>query len=78
MPYHIEEDLSKRKAAPTTVSFKMKHNSFIIQKYIERPFLIFNRKFDIRVWTFLNYDGCFYIFKLAITCVYDIFVGKDI
>lgn len=41
----------------------MKHNSFIIQKYIERPLLINKRKFDIRVWAFLNYDGNFYIFK---------------
>ncbi|CDW72701.1 tubulin-tyrosine ligase family protein [Stylonychia lemnae] len=42
---------------------KIKHNSFIIQKYIERPLLIYERKFDIRVWVFMNYDGCVYMFK---------------
>jgi len=41
----------------------MKHNSFIIQKYIERPLLIKNRKFDIRVWVFINYDLNCYFFK---------------
>ena len=41
----------------------MKHNSFIIQKYIERPLLIDQRKFDIRVWAFINYDQSVYFFK---------------
>lgn len=43
--------------------YKFKHNSFIIQKYIERPFLIYQRKFDIRVWVFINYEGSIYFFK---------------
>ena len=37
-----------------TSSHKIKHNTFIIQKYIERPLLIYKRKFDIRVWVLLN------------------------
>lgn len=42
---------------------RFKHNSFIIQKYIEKPLLIHNRKFDIRVWVFINYDFSCYMFK---------------
>jgi hypothetical protein len=33
---------------------KLKFNTFIIQKYIEKPLLINNRKFDIRVWVCLT------------------------
>ena len=43
--------------------FKFKHNSFIIQKYIEMPFLVYQRKFDIRVWVFINYEGSVFFFK---------------
>ena len=42
---------------------KIKHNTFIIQKYIERPLLIFKRKFDIRVWVLLNSDHELFFFK---------------
>ena len=41
---------------------KIKLNTFIIQKYLERPLLIENRKFDIRVWVLIthNYDVFFF------------------
>jgi hypothetical protein len=42
---------------------KIKHNTFIIQKYIERPLLICDRKFDIRVWVLLDQDHNLYFFK---------------
>ena len=42
---------------------KIKHNTFIIQKYIERPLLIYKRKFDIRVWVLLSQDHDLFFFK---------------
>ena len=32
----------------------LKSTSFVIQKYLERPLLIKDRKFDIRVWVMVS------------------------
>jgi tubulin--tyrosine ligase len=42
---------------------KKKDLYWVIQKYIERPFLYKQRKFDIRVWVLLNdqFDIYFYL-----------------
>jgi len=41
----------------------IKSSSFIIQKYMEDPMLINNRKFDIRVWVLLTMDCRVFFFK---------------
>ena len=41
----------------------IKQSAFVVQKYIERPLLINNRKFDIRVWVLLDYNYDVYFFK---------------
>mmetsp|Transcript_6421 Transcript_6421/g.5517 ORF Transcript_6421/g.5517 Transcript_6421/m.5517 type:complete len:205 (-) Transcript_6421:455-1069(-) len=51
--------------APTmdTSKAKIKSSTFVIQKYIEKPCLINNRKFDIRVWVLMTHDLKVYFFK---------------
>ena len=41
----------------------IRSQTFIIQKYIERPLLVNKRKFDIRVWVALTQDMDVYFFR---------------
>ncbi len=41
----------------------IKSRAFVIQKYVERPLLIRDRKFDIRVWALVTQEMKLYFFK---------------
>ncbi|CAD8070956.1 unnamed protein product [Paramecium sonneborni] len=42
---------------------QIKSSSFVIQKYIQRPFLLDGRKFDIRLWVLVTHKFDIYIFN---------------
>lgn len=62
------EETYREKVDPTfsnvgSVPSKIQSSTFVIQKYIEKPLLLNNRKFDIRVWVMLSHDLKLYFFK---------------
>lgn len=46
-----------------TSGYMIKSHQFVIQKYVEKPLLIDNRKFDIRVWVLVDHEMNLYCFK---------------
>jgi len=46
-----------------TGSYIVRSHQFVIQKYVEKPLLIDDRKFDIRVWVLVDHEMNLYCFK---------------
>ena len=57
------ELISNYKQLLANLAGKLKGETFIIQKYIERPLLYQGRKFDIRVLALIDNDFNFYRYK---------------
>ena len=53
---------SPAKAEASSVSV-VKSHKFVVQKYIEKPMLVNDRKFDVRVWVLIDQDMNLYCFK---------------
>jgi len=58
-----EEMLVNKTKATKSPKNKIRARSFVIQKYIEKPLLIYNRKFDIRCWALVTHEMKLYFFK---------------
>jgi len=48
-----DSNMNKSRAGRT---HRFKFSTFVLQKYLEKPLLVNNRKFDIRVWCLVTYE----------------------
>lgn len=54
-------ETKKKKGPPNAGGFRSR--TFVVQKYIESPLLVYNRKFDIRVYAMVTHEMKLYFFK---------------
>lgn len=59
-PAQVEKAATTKEFGQST---NVKSEVFVIQKYIERPLLIDERKFDIRLWVLISFDNRCYLFQ---------------
>lgn len=56
-----EDEEKEAKKGPPRANFRSR--TFVIQKYIEHPLLVYQRKFDIRAFAMVTHDMHLYFFK---------------
>ena len=61
--YHLSLRSQSKPSPVRTHSNKPRSSRFVIQKYIEKPFLLHERKFDIRIWAVLTQESQGYMYR---------------
>ena len=58
-----DEGSDLEEAPDATPQQQHRSANFVIQKYLEKPLLVGNRKFDIRVWVLVTHSCQVFVFK---------------